>query len=185
MYDYIVGKVTYIKNNSIVLDNNGIGYLVNVSNPYSYELGKEYKVFIYQQVAEDINLLYGFKTIEEKDFFLKLISVKGLGCKMAMPILAVGSIDGIMDAIERENILYLKKFPKIGEKVAKQMTLDLKGKLGEFESVEEETQGFEELSEVLKGLGYKEKEFKSILPKVNQGLSIEDQVKEALKLLLK
>ena len=59
MYDYIVGKVTYIKNNSIVLDNNGIGYLVNVSNPYSYELGKEYKVFIYQQVAEDINLLYG------------------------------------------------------------------------------------------------------------------------------
>ena len=60
---------------------------------------------------------------------IKLISVKGLGCKMTLPILALGEIDGIMDAIERENILYLKKFPKIGEKVAKQIILDLKGKL--------------------------------------------------------
>ena len=187
MYDYIVGKVTYIKNNSIVLDNNGIGYLVNVSNPYSYELGKEYKVFIYQQVAEDINLLYGFKTIEEKDFFLKLIIVKGLGCKMAMPILAVGSIDGIMDAIERENILYLKKFPKIGEKLAKQIVLDLKGKL-EFIGVgisDKEVEVENELKEVLIGLGYKEKELKPVLAKVNTSLSIEEQVKDALKLLLR
>ena len=129
MYDYIKGIVTYIKNNSIVVDNNGIGYLIYVSNPYSFNVGEEYKVFVYQHVGEDLNELYGFKTKEEKDFFLKLISVKGLGCKMAMPILAVGSIDGIMDAIERENILYLKKFPKIGDKLARQIVLDLKGKL--------------------------------------------------------
>ena len=129
MYDYIIGKITDIKNNAIVVDNNGIGYLVYVSNPYSFKLNEEYKVFIYQQVMEDANNLYGFKTIEEKELFLKLISVKGLGCKMALPILAVGSIDGIMDAIERENVLYLKKFPKIGDKLAKQIVLDLKGKL--------------------------------------------------------
>jgi Holliday junction DNA helicase RuvA len=113
MYDYIKGTITCLKNNAIVLDNNGIGYLIYVSNPYSFEVSKEYKVFVYQKVAEDENSLYGFKTNEEKDLFLKLISVKGLGCKMALPILAVGSTDGIMDAIERENILYLKKFPKI------------------------------------------------------------------------
>lgn len=187
MYDYIKGTITYLKNNSIVIDNNGIGYLVYVSNPYSFEVGKDYKVYVYQQVTEDSNLLYGFKTIEEKEFFLKLISVKGLGCKMAMPILAVGSIDGIMDAIERENILYLKKFPKIGEKLAKQIVLDLKGKL-EFIGVgitDDVVETENELKEVLIGLGYKEKEIIPVIARVDTSLPIEGQVKDALKLLLK
>ena len=183
MYDYIKGIVTYIKNNAIVLDNNGIGYLIYVSNPYSFDIGVEYKVFVYQQIQEDGHFLYGFKSIEEKDLFLKLISVKGLGCKMALPILAVGS----MDAIERENILYLKKFPKIGDKLAKQIILDLKGKL-EFIGVgisDEAVETENELKEVLIGLGYKEKEIKPVLSKVDTSLTIEEQVKDALKLLLK
>ena len=187
MYDYIKGTITCLKNNAIVLDNNGIGYLIYVSNPYSFEVGKEYKVFVYQKVAEDENSLYGFKTIEEKDLFLKLISVKGLGCKMALPILAVGSINGIMDAIERENVLYLKKFPKIGDKLAKQIVLDLKGKL-EFIGIgisEDEVNTENELKEVLIGLGYKEKELKPVLAKVDTSLAIEDQVKDALKLILR
>ena len=181
MYDYIKGTITTIKNNSIVLDNNGIGYLIHVSNPYSFEIGKDYKVFVYQQIQEDEHLLYGFKTVEEKDLFLKLISVKGLGCKMALPILAVGSINGIMDAIERENILYLKKFPKIGDKLAKQIVLDFIGVGISDDQVETEN----ELKEVLIGLGYKEKEIKPVLARVNTSLSIEEQVKDALKLLLK
>lgn len=187
MYDYIKGTITYLKNNAIVVDNNGIGYLIYVSNPYSFEVGKEYKVFVYQQIKEDENSLYGFKTLEEKDLFLKLISVKGLGCKMALPILAVGSIQGIMDAIERENVLYLKKFPKIGDKLAKQIVLDLKGKL-EFIGVgisDDQVETENELKEVLIGLGYKEKELKPVLAKVNTSLSIEEQVKDALKLLLR
>lgn len=102
---------------------------------------------------------------------------------MAIPMLATGSINGIVDAVERENILYLKKFPKIGEKVAKQIILDLKGKLTKTENEEINTK--EELIEVLKGLGYKEKDYKTIISKVNNELKIEDQVKEALKLLLK
>ncbi len=186
MFDYIIGKITDIKNNAIVVDNNGIGYLVYVSNPYSFEMNKEYKVYIYQQVMEDANNLYGFKTIEEKELFLKLISVKGLGCKMALPILAVGSTDGIMDAIERENVLYLKKFPKIGDKLAKQMVLDLKGKLGfSATGISEEVETANELKEVLIGLGYKEKEITGVLNKVDTSLPIEGQVKDALKLLLK
>jgi Holliday junction DNA helicase RuvA len=187
MYDYIKGTIANIKNNAIVLDNNGVGYLIYVSNPYSFEVGKDYKVFVYQKIAEDENSLYGFKTNEEKDLFLKLISVKGLGCKMALPILAVGSINGIMDAIERENVLYLKKFPKIGDKLAKQIVLDLKGKL-EFIGVgisEDEITTENELKEVLIGLGYKEKELKPVLAKVNTSLPIEEQVKDALKLLLR
>ena len=187
MYDYIIGKITYIKNNAIVVDNNEIGYLVYVSNPYSFEINNEYKVYIYQHITEDENTLYGFKTIEEKDLFLKLISVKGLGCKMALPILAVGEINGIMDAIERENILYLKKFPKIGDKLARQMILDLKGKL-EFIGVgisDDQISIENELKEVLLGLGYKEKEIIPVLAKVDTSLPIEGQVKDALKLLLR
>ena len=183
MYDYIIGKIAYIKNNAIVVDNNGVGYLVYVSNPYSFEINNEYKVYIYQHITEDENTLYGFKNIEEKELFLKLISVKGLGCKMALPILAVGQIDGIMDAIERENILYLKKFPKIGDKLARQMILDLKGKLVISGVVEEENTD-NELLEALKGLGYKDKEIKVVIPRVDKEKSIEEQIKEALRLLV-
>lgn len=186
MYDYIKGTVTKIYSNSIALDNNGIGYLIYTANPYSFQEGEIYQVYIFQNVKEDEISLYGFKAIEEKELFLKLISVKGLGPKMALPILATGSVAGVIDAIERENILYLKKFPKIGDKVAKQMILDLKGKLGVISTgtvIDSNT--YEELIEVLKGLGYKEKEFKSVINKIDNSLSIEDQVKEALKLLLK
>ena len=185
MYEYIKGNIVNQSSNYIVIDNNGIGYQVYTPNPYAFNEGENYKVYIYQLIREDENSLYGFKTQEEKDLFLKLISVKGLGCKMALPILATGSISGIVDAIERENLLYLKKFPKIGEKVAKQIILDLKGKLNMQISADYVESSTDELIEVLKGLGYKDKEIKAIVPKVDNTLTIEEQVKEALKLLLK
>lgn len=184
MYAYIKGKITDQTSNQIILEVMGIGYEINVANPYSYELDKEILVYIYENIKEDEHTLYGFKNIEEKELFLKLIGVKGIGPKMALPMLATGSIKGIVDAIERENILYLKKFPKIGEKAAKQIILDLKGKIN-IEGTSQEENSLEELTEVLKGLGYKEKDFKGIITKVDSTLKIEDQVKEALKLLLK
>ena len=88
--------------------------------------------------------------------------------------------------IIRENILYLKKFPKIGEKVAKQIILDLKGKFKNVDlGVSEEFTSNEELYETLKSLGYKDKEIKTILPKISGDLTLEEKVKEGLKLLLK
>lgn len=185
MYSYMIGKVTGVEGNAILLEVSNIGYLVNTPNPYAFDLNQEYRVYIYQQIREDEHSLYGFKTQEEKELFLRLIAVKGLGPKMALPILATGSISGIMDAIERENILYLKKFPKIGEKLAKQIILDLKGKISIDVSNASASNSYEELLEVLQGLGYKEKEVRGILPKVDASLTIEEQVKEALKLLLK
>lgn len=185
MYQYMIGTITEIEASFITLEVGKIGYMINTPNPYAFEVGKEYCVYLYQHIREDEESLFGFKTKEEKELFLKLIGVKGLGPKMALPILATGSIQGIMDAIERENLLYLKKFPKIGDKLAKQMVLDLKGKLDIVASGAIIENHLEELIEVLKGLGYKEKDFKGILPKVDQNLSIEEQVKEALKLLLK
>lgn len=183
MYSYIKGIVTLIESNYIVLDNNGIGYLIYTPNPYSFKENEETLVWIYQNIREDEMTLYGFKTKEENDLFLKLIEVKGLGCKMALPMLATGSISGIVDAIERENILYLKKFPKIGDKVAKQIILDLKGKLNNNITISKDSN--EEVIEALKGLGYKQADIVKVLPKVNSNETLEQQIKEALKLLLK
>ncbi len=183
MYAYIKGIVTGIESSYIVLDNNGIGYLVYTASPYSFNIGEEYMVYLYQNVREDEISLYGFKTQEEKDLFLKLIGVKGLGCKMALPMMATGSIVGIIDAIEKENILYLKKFPKIGDKVARQIILDLKGKLVSKETAP--TDNFDELIEALKSLGYKTADINRILKMIKPTDDIETQIKEALKLLLK
>ena len=100
---------------------------------------------------------------------------------MAMPLFASGNFKGIYDAINSDNVTYLTRFPKIGDKVAKQIILDLKGKLTT------QTDLFQydsrELIEVLESLGYKSNDIKKIIDKVDNDLSLENQVKEALKLL--
>ena len=109
---------------------------------------------------------------------------KGLGAKLALPILATGSINGIVDAINRENILYLTKFPKIGEKLARQIVLDLKGKL-DIEVSEDVLDDTQDLIDTLNALGYKNAEIKKVIGQIDKSISLEEQVKEALKLLLK
>lgn len=182
MYDYICGNVSIIESTYIVVDNNGIGYKIYTPNPYIFKENEDVKIFVYQYVREDEISLYGFKSLEEKNMFLKLIDVKGLGCKMALPMIGSGSINGLVDAIERENILYLKKFPKIGDKVARQIILDLKGKLV---MTKEDKKVNEELEEALKGLGYKSSDINRVIKAVDDSKSIGDQIKDALKLLLK
>ena len=115
--------------------------------------------------------------------FLRLINVKWVGPKLALPILA-SNPDSIYDAIERENILYLTKFPKIGEKVARQIILDLKGKLVRNDDLFT-NDGLDELCAVLESLGYKKADVKKILPLVDASNPVETQVKEALKLLMR
>jgi len=182
MYSYIKGLLVEINSTYIVIDNNDIGYKISVPNPYSFHMDETYKLYIYTHVREDEYTLYGFKEREEIDLFLKLIEVKGVGPKVALPILAMGSPTGIMDAINRENILYLKKFPKIGDKLARQIILDLKGK---FKVDKVEMDISDELIEALKGLGYKMQDITKILPKINKEEKIEEQIKQALKLLLR
>ena len=184
MYNYIKGTVEYQGIDYIVLENNGIGYNIFVPNPYLFELHSNATVYTYQKVAEDENSLYGFKEKEEKELFLKLINVKGVGPKTVMPMLQTGSVKGIIDAIDRENILYLKKFPKVGEKAARQIILDLKGKLAP--TYENKTlEGFDELVEALESLGYKLNDIKKILPNLNINDKVEKQIKEALRLIAK
>ena len=186
MYNYIIGKLTYQEGSIIVIENNKIGYEINVSNPFAYELNNEYKIYIYNNVKEEEYTLFGFKSLEEKQLFLKLIGVKGLGPKIALAIMATGSINGIVDAIERENLLYLKKFPKVGEKLAKQIILDLKGKIHiDNIGINNNDDTSEELISVLESLGYKTGEIKRVIPQIDNTKSVEDQIKEALRLMLK
>lgn len=183
MYDYILGEVVGFKSDAVVIDNNGIGYLIYTPNPFVFKEGEKIKVYLYQKITEDGNSLYGFKREEDKYLFLKLINVKGVGPKTALPIIATGSVKGIVSAIEREDVNYLKKFPKIGDKVARQIILDLKGKLKDFETDHLYEAHNDDLFEVLKSLGYKDKEIRVVIERVDKNLSLEEQVKEALKLL--
>lgn len=184
MFSFIKGVVRETEKNYITLENNDIGYQIFVANPFSFPIDEEAKVFIYTYIKEDEFSLYGFKSLEEKELFLRLISVKGVGPKLALPMFSLGSVTGIVDAIDRENILYLTKFPKVGEKVARQIILDLKGKLVKNDS-NISTSGLEEVVEALESLGYKSGDIKKILPNIDPSLKIEEQIKEALKLLLK
>lgn len=185
MYNYIKGTVKDILANAIVLENNGIGYNVFVANPYSFNIDDEAIVYLYNKIGEDENSLYGFKKKEERELFLQLLSVKGLGPKVGIGFFAIGSVSGIIDAIERENVLYLKKFPKVGDKLAHQIVLDLKGKLGTIApDTKNDTDSFELMS-VLESLGYKGADISKVITQIDKTKNIEEQVKDALKLLLK
>lgn len=184
MFNYIKGKVVDQESNYIIVESNNIGFQIHVANPYSYELGSNEQIFLYNHIREEEYTLYGFKNKEEKELFLRLINVKGLGPKMALPMLATGSVSGIIDAIDRENVLYLTKFPKIGEKIARQIILDLKGKLA-ANLQDENNSTNDELIDVLTSLGYKNSDIKKVIKSIDSSLPIELQVKEALKLLLK
>ena len=183
MYSYIKGMVSFTEVNHVVIDNNGMGFLIYVANPYAYKIGEEVLVYVYQQIREEENTLYGFKTLQERELFLKLISVKGLGPKMALPMLSGDNQGNIYEAIESGNVNYLKKFPKIGDKVARQIILDLKGKLASDEKGV--SADYTELTETLKSLGYKPVDIKKVLPKIDANKKLQEQVKDALKMLLK
>lgn len=184
MYSYFKGSIKEIEGDHIVIEVNNIGYKVFVSNPYSYNIDESIIVYLYNHIREDEYSLYGFKSIVEREIFLKLINVKGMGPKTALGLLATGSINGLIDAINKENILYLKKFPKVGEKLARQIVLDLKGKMESKDNLYE-TDETEELISVLENLGYSKNDIKRVIPNIDKSNTLEVQVKEALKLMLK
>ena len=129
MYAYLKGFVKEILPNSIVLEVNDIGYQVFVPNSYDYKLEEFTTVYIHQAIKEDSNFLYGFRQKDEKEMFLKLLSVSGIGPKSALSIMASGTVNEIASAIEAGDSKKLTKFPGIGPKAASQIILDLKGKL--------------------------------------------------------
>lgn len=138
MYSYIIGVVTQKETNKIALENNGIGYEINVSTQTLESITFEnepIKVFTYLNVKEDEMSLYGFLTLEEKDMFLKLISVGGIGPKMALGILSEITISGLMNAIASEDLKRLCKVKGLGKKTAERLILELKDKVNPLEAL--------------------------------------------------
>lgn len=199
MFEYITGNVEYTGPEYVVIDHNGIGYQILTPNPYAFRPGKEQiRVYTYQYVREDVLALYGFATRQERSLFMKLISVSGIGPKGGLAILAAGQIEQLVQAIEQENETFLVKFPGVGKKTARQMILDLKGKLGDvladmmpdlFSAPSRFEEGgqreLDEAVEALKALGYAEREINRVVPDLQQeALSTEQYIKKALRLLL-
>ena len=196
MYEYLKGIITKITAKYIVLETNGIGYILHVANPYAYsgQVNQEAQIYVHQVIREDAHLLYGFRSEDEKKLFLSLISVSGIGPVSALAIIAADDNAGLLQAIETKNITYLTKFPKIGKKTAQQMVLDLEGKVVAAGGLAEskapvqtvDNQELEEAMEAMLALGYKAAELKKI-KKFFEGTTdtAENYIKSAHKMLVK
>lgn len=201
MYEYLTGTITQVFPAYIVVENNGIGYLINVANPFRFKSDetKREKIYLHQIVRENEIVLYGFSDFNEKQLFLKLISVSGIGPKSALAILANEDHNGFVSAVNNDDDAYLTKFPGIGKKTAKQIILDLKGKLGGLESgkplkgqqdleiVAEQTSPYlKEALEALLALGYTKTEVKKTGRKLLdfKGDSTDEYLRQALRLMM-
>ena len=203
MYDYIRGRIDRITPEYIVIDNQSVGYRVFTPNSYAFTSHKEESIiYVHLHVRDDAHLLFGFQSLDERELFRKLIQVSGIGPKGALAILATGNPVQVMTAIENEDETYLVKFPGVGKKTARQIILDLKGKLGalldnvEMASAPDELPLFEDSTVnhaledallALATLGYSERELKKIRPQLEQStdlLTTDDYMKKALTLLL-
>lgn len=202
LFEYIKGSIELVGPEYIVVDNQGIGYQIITPNPFVFQrqLGQEIKIFTYHYVREDIMALYGFQVKEEKALFMKLLNVSGIGPKGALAILASGNPEQVISAIENEDEAFLIKFPGVGKKTARQMILDLKGKLqsvvpdyfpdlftaGETRFVQPSLAQWEEAELALKALGYSDKEIRKIAPELQkEKLSTDQYIKKALQKLLR
>lgn len=195
MYSYIIGIVTHKEDGKIALENNGIGYEINVSN-FTLEAiefgGGAVKIFTYLVVREDEMSLYGFLSIEEKNMFLKLITVGGIGPKMALGILSEISISGLMSAIASEDLKTLCKVKGLGKKTAERLILELKDKVNPMEalamggSLDVEVGIDEQLTQdavsTLIGLGISKNEAGKLVKEVyKKDMTLEDIIRNVLR----
>lgn len=198
MYEYLTGLVIVVAPQYIVVDVNGVGYKLLVANPYRYQENrtKKVQVYVYQAVREDNISLFGFTDQNEKNLFMQLINVSGIGPKSALAILANPDHQGLVDAITNNNVSYLTKFPGIGKKTASQIVLDLRDKLTNesSSSLFATTQltvdatvnrELKDALEALAALGYKERDIKKVqktLMKEEQ-MATDEYLRQALRLL--
>ena len=131
MFNYIYGEIVELGNGYVVVDVNGVGFELSVSG-YTMadcQLGKKQRLYAYMSVKEDDISLFGFSTLEEKAMFLHLISVSGIGCKVAQSILTGIDCNGLAAAIFNGDIRLLTKVKGLGKKTAERLVLELKEKV--------------------------------------------------------
>ena len=199
MYAYIKGTLSQLFPTHVVVETCGIGYEIQTPNSYRFQKYLEKEVHIYTSliVREDAQLLYGFINEEEKEMFLSLIKVTGIGPKSALAILASSTPHEVKLAIENENDAYLTQFPGIGKKTARQIVLDLKGKVTITEensddllqtqvNGNEQNQIISEALLALQALGYSKRELSKVEKSLNKHNvnSVDEAVKIGLQTLV-
>ena len=197
MISYIKGTVLHKTAASIMVVANQIGYEVFLpaNRLLQYSPQQEVELYTYLLVREDLVQLCGFDSWEERELFLLLLNVSGVGPKGALTMIGQSTVGGLCQAIAEENIAFLTKVPGIGKKTAQRMVLELKDKLpqdaftfmpsGEAQPVADDG-GKNDIYAVLLALGYHESEIRRIYPQLAEELAAGDEqavVKKALKLL--
>ncbi|MDD4599813.1 Holliday junction ATP-dependent DNA helicase RuvA [bioreactor metagenome] len=195
MIGFVRGKVAQVFNDYCFVDVQGLGYRIFIAEPTRKKItvGEETLLHTYLHVREDALSLFGFLTQDEYQLFLSLISISGVGPKVAMGILSSISPSEFRFAVASKNITVLTKMPGIGKKTAERLILELKDKIGSMESGNDlESNGIEiiqhsdevidEALAALLTLGYSHAEISPVLRKIYQtGQTTEDTVRLALK----
>ena len=191
MYYYLKGKIVESNDEFAVIDVRDIGYEFLTINKSDFVVGEDMLVYTLHIVREDNELFVGFKSLKEKEVFIKLIDVKGIGPKTAVNALKGISIDSFLNMIATNDIKSLKKLPGIGPKAAAQIILDMKGSLSAslLQNNTDVTKKIklnkeqEDAKNVLKALGFKAKDIDEVLEKLPVVLTASEYINEALKRL--
>ena len=140
MYDYIKGEIAELTPAYVVIDVAGLGYLVNITLPtYTALNGKtSTKLFVYEVIREDAHLLFGFTNTAERQLFLLLISVSGIGANTARMIMSAYSMNEIQEMIATGNVVALNAIKGIGTKTAQRIIVDLKDKILKMDGVNQD-----------------------------------------------
>ena len=195
MYAYIKGSLEIKTQNYVVIDVQGIGYKIFMSQSAIDEIGeigKTVKVYTYLRVREDEMSLYGFNTNEELRMFELLLSVSGVGAKTAISMLSNITPSSFALAVITDDVAKIKALPGVGAKGAQRIILELKDKIKTEEAVSDDknisidkiTVDNEKLVEAISALqvlGYNKKEIEKAISKVDNSLSVEEIIKEGLK----
>lgn len=183
MFDYMKGTITFIQERNITLETNGIGYFIQTPSTKGFRLNDTITLFTHFHLRENAIDLFGFSSKKERDFFLSLLSVKGLGPKSALSLLGSEDLEEVIDAINNANAGYLQRFPGIGPKASQQIILDLRGKINLLQIPEKLPLEILQTIDALKNLGYKQTEIKRIIPLLEKEshLQVSDLIKLALK----
>jgi Holliday junction DNA helicase RuvA len=183
MIAYVKGLVLEKGHEHVILLSGGIGYLVSVATPLlaSLEKGKEVGLFTHHIVREDADALVGFSSMAELEFFWKLISVSGVGPKMALHLMELGPVQAIRRALEQGDVAFIESAHGVGRRTAQRIILELKGKLI---TDDDPGTGSDEAVSALENLGYPRHRAREAVTGLGEGTT-EERIRAALKVLAK
>jgi Holliday junction DNA helicase RuvA len=190
MISYLNGVVGAKEHGGIVLDVNGVGYGVRVSDGDFVNINQNsnVKLYVYEHIREDAHDLYGFVTQAGKQLFEQLISVKNVGPKVALAVLGIGSESEVRMAIANGDVKLLQSAKGVGKRAAEQMVVELRDKVGLVASMDAESivnrgsvNTSDEAVQALIALGYNEFDAQKTLDMIDKTLSTEERIKLALK----